>query len=71
MLNNAYETGKGKKLVDAMMSGKIKKDNRPNHGNVFSGGYEYLYYTKFQTYLGTVSRVLMNRELEEKQYDGE
>ena len=71
MINNTYEIGRGRKLVNAMLSGKIRKENRPNHGNIFTGGYEQFYFNKFQSYLGTTSRFLMNKKMEERVYDGE
>ena len=61
---------KGEKLVEALMSGEIKKDYRTNHGRKFSGGYERLYFDKFQAYLGNVNRYILNTKLEGRDYEG-
>lgn len=70
MTNNFCEYGKGTKLVNAIKTREIKEERRPNHGKKFSGGYERVYYDKFCSYLGNVSRYMLNLELEEKNYNG-
>ena len=63
MSNEKTFSSIGEKIVYAMEKGLIKKDFLPNHGNTFHGGYEELYLYKFKTYLGSVSRAIVNRNL--------
>ena len=72
MMQIKKKTGKemGEKLVFAIKEGKIKKENRPNHGKDFHGGYETLYKERFHGYLGSCSRYLDNQRLNEREYYG-
>lgn len=72
MVESRKETGreKGEKLINAIKSGKIRKDYRTNHGYEFYGGYEQLHKERFHNYLGSCSRYLDNQRLKEKEYYG-
>ncbi|MDE6252007.1 MAG: hypothetical protein K2M78_05110 [Lachnospiraceae bacterium] len=61
---------KGEKLIAAIKEGKIKKDNRTNHGKDFYEGYEQLHKERFHRYLGSCSRYLDNQRLKERVYYG-
>ncbi|QWT52204.1 hypothetical protein [Eubacterium sp. MSJ-33] len=60
----------GEKLIIAIRERKILKDNRPNHGLDFYGGYEELYRQRFHNYLGSCSRYLENKRLNVREYHG-
>jgi len=59
---------KGIKLINAIKSGEIKEEKLHDHGKRFYDGYDRLYFDKFCSYLGNVSRYNINLKLEEKPY---
>ena len=61
---------KGEKLIIAIQEKKILKENRPNHGKEFHGGYEQLYKERFHNYLGSCGRYMDNSRLSEREYYG-
>lgn len=61
---------KGEKLIVAIRERKILKENRPNHGKEFHGGYEQLYKERFHNYLGSCSRYMDNSRINEREYYG-
>lgn len=61
---------KGGKLIVAIRERKILKENRPNHGKEFHGGYEQLYKERFHNYLGSCSRYMDNCRINEREYYG-
>lgn len=71
MLKDYQKSNRGKKLIEALISGKIKKDVLSNHGDPFNGAYEQLHYEKFYIYLGSTGRHILNSRLKEYEYDGE
>jgi hypothetical protein len=71
MMSNDKTFGSiGEKMVYAIENGQIMKDYLPNHGDTFHGGYEELYLHKFKTYLGSVSRAIINRNLAKERGNG-
>ena len=66
------ETGKmkGKKLIEAIHSGKITVDRRTNHGFDFYGPREKQHKKIFHEYLGSCARYLINKTLKEQKYYG-
>lgn len=64
------ELTKGQKLILAIREGKILKENRPNHGYEFHGGYERLHKQRFHNYLGSCSRYLDSKRICEREYYG-
>ncbi len=70
MSNDKAVSSIGEKIVSAIKNGQIMKDYLPNHGDTFHGGYEELYLYRFKTYLGSVSRAILNRNLaKERDYE--
>lgn len=64
MMNNEKTFSSiGEKIVYDIENSLIEKDYLPNHGNQFYEGHEELYLYKFKTYLGSVSREIVNRNL--------
>ncbi len=61
---------KGKILVEELLSGKFKKNYRPNHGPDFTGGLEELYSYYFVKYLSSCGCFLMDRRIERGEYRG-
>lgn len=61
---------KAKRFVKKLENGKIKVDRRPNHGKDFYGALEKQHKEVFHDYLGSCTRFLMNRCLEEQKYYG-
>lgn len=70
MMLDKYCTNEGQNLVALIRNGSIKKDFRPNHGEVFHGGVEENALYDFKIYLGSLSRFLQNKRLKENHYNG-
>lgn len=69
-MSNELGILKAKKFVEGLETGKIKVDKRPNHGEEFYGAHEKQHSELFHDYLGSCTRFLMNKRLEEQNYHG-
>lgn len=54
-------------LLDDIKSGRIKKDCRVNHSDDFTGGMEKLHKKRFNMYLSSCGRYLMDKRLHESE----
>lgn len=68
-MNSNEKYSIGEKMVNAIINDRLIKDSLPNHGKPFHGGYEQLYLYKFKTYLGSVSRAIINQNIIGEQFN--
>lgn len=61
---------KGELFVEELLSGKFRKNRRPNHDSDFSGGLEDLHYYYFTKYVSSCSCFLMDERLKRGEYRG-
>ena len=62
----------GERLIQKIKDGTIQKDALSDTNEFdFHGGYEQLYFYKFSTYLGSVSRYILDMKLGDLPYIGE
>ena len=62
----------GENLIQKIKDGTIQKDTLADTNEFdFHCGYEQLYFYKFSTYLGSVSRYILNMKLRNLPYTGE
>lgn len=69
-MENRLAEERADKFISAIREKKIVVDNRPNHGRDFFGPYEQLHKHRFYSYLGSCSRYIENKYIEERKYHG-
>ena len=69
-MKNELGDMKGKKLIEAIHTGKIMVDRSTNHGKEFYGPREKQHKKMFHEYLGSTARYLSNQSIRESKYHG-